>query len=181
MKTIVITLCLLTFTTFQLQAQTPKKNPVVEMLPTQGGRELRTGTPKHLPIKVTWRNVENPDWLRELEIEIESTSDKPIYHISFSLVPQELRVDGMEWSFTLRYGRGKLYDFSTPLLSSDVPLLKGQKVVLKINEANIKAWEHLRAQNNLPELTKLGLRFQSLSFGDGTGYADAQGTPVPER
>jgi uncharacterized ubiquitin-like protein YukD len=48
-------------------------------------REIDNQIPKHLPIKVTIKNLEkvkkldNEEWMRDLEIEIKNTGEKPIY------------------------------------------------------------------------------------------------------
>ena len=48
--------------------------------------------------------------------------------------------------------------------------------VLRIPEPDANGWEILRKKNNKPHPMKIGLVFQSLNFGDGTGFSDAGGT-----
>ena len=50
-----------------------------------------------------------------------------------------------------------------------------QSNVLKINQAEADAWETTRSKLKKPQPSKVGLVFQMLNFGDGTGYANAQG------
>lgn len=140
-------------------------------------RELRTGTPKHIPLKIKAKNVINEKWANDLEIEVTNTSDKPIYFLSFSLRLQGIKAaDGLEFGFWLHYGRPQLIDFSVPVESTDIPLLPNETCVLKIPEAEANGWETYRKKNNKPHPMKIGLVFQSLNFGDGTGFSDAQGT-----
>src|SRR4030095_2090720 len=172
---------LLAFLAFVVSTKTtatqtsPSSKQSVAVLPFQ--RQLGIGKPSHLPIKIKEKNINSDDWVHDLEIEVTNTSDKPIYFLSFSLIIQGMKgPNGQEMGFWLRYGRPQLLDFSTPLESTDVPLLPGEKCVLKIPEANAKGWETYRTRENKPQPTKVGLVFQSLNFGDGTGFNDAQGT-----
>jgi len=143
----------------------------------QSQRELRTGTPKHIPLKIKAKNVTNEKWVNDLEVEVTNTSDKPIYFLSFSLRLQGIKApDGVEFGFWLHYGRPQLIDFSVPLESTDVPLMPNETCVLKTPEAEANGWETYREKNNKPDPMKIGLVFQSLNFGDGTGFSDAQGT-----
>lgn len=145
--------------------------------PAQSQRELRTGTPKHIPLKIKAKNVTNEKWANDLEIEVTNTSDKPIYFLSFSLRLQGIKADdGVEFGFWLHYGRPQLIDFSEPLENTDVPLMPNETCVLKIPEEEAISWETYRKKNNKPHPMKVGLIFQALNFGDGTGFSDAQGT-----
>lgn len=72
----------------------------------------------------------------------------------------------------------QLNNFSTPIESTDKPLPPDQTIVLKIEDSIADGWENLRAKSNKPQPKKVGLVFQALNFGDGTGFMDTQGTPV---
>ena len=54
--------------------------------------------------------------------------------------------------------------------------MPNETCVLRIPEAEADGWETYRKKNNKPQPVKIGLVFQSLNFGDGTGFSDAQGT-----
>jgi hypothetical protein len=56
--------------------------------------------------------------------------------------------------------------------------MPNETCVLKIPEAEASGWETYRKKNNKPDPMKIGLVFQSLNFGDGTGFSDAQGTYI---
>ena len=71
------------------------KNGTLETTPTQQAeRELEDQIPKHLPIKIkikadkerAFKNLQNEDWHRDLELEIRNTGDKPIYYIDLLMV-----------------------------------------------------------------------------------------------
>src|SRR4028118_1708036 len=47
-------------------------------------RELEDKIPKHLPLKIKVKNLNNEKWARDVEVEVTNTGDKPIYHLSLS-------------------------------------------------------------------------------------------------
>lgn len=139
-------------------------------------RELGVGVPKHVPLKIKTKNINSKKWSHDLEIEVTNTSNKPIYYLSFMVVMQGIKSpEGKEHMFWVHYGRAQLNDFSTRLESTDTPLLPNESYVLKIDQADADAWETTRSKLKKPQPSKVGLVFQMLNFGDGTGYANAQG------
>jgi len=83
--------------------------------------------------------------------------------------------EGKEYMFWVHYGRAQLNDFSTRLENTDVPLQPNESYVLKIDPIDADSWETTRSKLKKPQPSKVGLVFQMLNFGDGTGYANAQG------
>src|SRR5689334_13398170 len=104
-------------------------------------REMGIGVPKHIPIKINVKNLNNENWANDFEVEITNKSDKPIYYLSLLVVPQG---ESETTAFWLHYGRPQLNNFSTPLESTDVPLLPDETCVLKIPEASANGWETFR-------------------------------------
>jgi hypothetical protein len=141
-------------------------------------RVMGIGIPKHIPIKVKVKNINNDKWAHDLEIEVTNKSDKPIYYLSLLVIPQSDNVADENVAFWLHYGRPQLNNFSTSILSTDVPLLPNETCVLKIPESSADGWERTRIKHDKPQPHKIGLVFQALNFGDGTGFMDTQGTPV---
>lgn len=141
-------------------------------------REMGIGVPKHIPLKIDVKNINNEKWAHDLEIKITNKSARPIYYLSFLVKPQSENPAEEKVAFWLHYGRPQLNNFSTPVESTDVPLLPDETIVLKIPESQANGWEIERTKNNKPQPRKVGLIFQALNFGDGTGFFDAQGTPV---
>src|SRR5215212_7843902 len=62
-------------------------------------RELENTVPKHLPIKVkikkekekAFKDLKNEKWLRDFELEVMNTGDKPIYFLSLSISLPEIK------------------------------------------------------------------------------------------
>lgn len=144
-------------------------------------RELEDKIPKHLPIKVKVKNLKNEKWARDLEIEVENRSNKPIYFLLLLLdLPDVLTENNHKLGFPLSYGRGDLVDFSTPLQPDDVPIRPGESYTFKIPERLRQGWERFVTRRGLSKDVpkKVRLVFQVLNFGDGTGFGTTGGVPV---
>jgi len=133
-----------------------------------------------LPLKVKVKNFHNVKWVRDLEVEVTNTSDKPIYFLEFFVVMRDVKsVNGNPVGFPLRYGRMALVDYTTPLQSDDVGIQPGETYTFKISERHLKGWEINK--ENRPEPKRVDLIFVQLNFGDGTGFQGTAGTPMPRR
>jgi hypothetical protein len=144
-------------------------------------RVLEDKIPKHLPLKIKIKNLNNEKWARDLEIEVKNTGDKPIYYLSFSLSLPEVKSDGgITVGFPLRYGRPELSDFKNRPLPEDVPIQPGETYTLKVPENLVKGWGQFRGRRNLPEPKKFEIKFRRLHYGDGTGFMSSGGLPFPK-
>lgn len=138
--------------------------------------------PRHLPIKVELKNLDKEPLLRNLEIKVTNTSNKPIYHLSMVIaLPDVLSPDDAPIGFPLRHGRMELVDFDEPLRPEDTPIKPGESYVFKIPERDMEAFESHAASVNL---THSGIRrvhffFNLINFGDKTGFMGMGGTPIP--
>jgi hypothetical protein len=144
-------------------------------------RELDDKIPKHLPIKVKVKNLNNEKWARDFEIEIENRSDKPIYYLGLTVVlPDVLTENNHKLGFPLQYGRGSLIDYNAPLRTDDVPIKPGESYTFKIPDHLHQEWERFVTRRALPKNKpkKVRLVFKSLNFGDGTGFGTTDGVPV---
>ena len=125
---------------------------------------------------VAVRNLNDKDWLKRLEIEVENHSDKPIYHVQlYVLFPRAKlrRSDGVigPIAIPLYYGRYDLMKEQNLAVSSDVPINPGQTYVFKVPEVakkNIEGWVASGAISE-KSLDSILLRVYAVSFGDGTG------------
>jgi hypothetical protein len=151
-------------------------------------RELVDTIPKHLPIKVkikkekekAFKDLKNEKWLRDFELEVTNTGDKPIYLLHMILVlPGITAPDGIEIGFSLHYGRKQLVDIETKAGPDDVPIKPGETHVFELSDLTVHSWERFRQRENKPDAKKIILHFQVLSFGDGTGFVSTSGIPIP--
>ena len=150
-------------------------------------REVVDKIPKHVPIKVKvkkperLKDLENEDWLGELEVEVTNTGTKPIYYFSISIyMPDVLAPTGSNMGYRLSYGRSKLVSIMEPVLRDDVPIHPGGVVVLRAPEDAAEGWKRVRAEGKVTNPKKLEFIFHGLNFGDGTGFVGTDGRPLPE-
>ena len=140
-------------------------------------RAFENKIPAHIPIKIkikkekeeSFKDLKNEKWLRELELEVTNTGDKPIYFLYIMLSPNvKDKEDGVELMYPLTYGRAELGDIVTKASNDDIPIKPGETQILKLGE--VPVWEQGVREKRWPQSTKFTAEIQSLSFGDGTGY-----------
>lgn len=157
--------------------------------PNKDEREIADRIPQHLPIKVKVMNEEkvkdlkNDNWLGDLEIEVKNIGDKPIYFLRLGLTFVDVKKDsGNEIGYSLVYGRAELIDIDNRAKPEDVPILPGATYVFKLHESYVKGWNWYRTRiEKKPHPKKIAIRFDTLNFGDGTGYVTSGGLPVLEK
>lgn len=149
-------------------------------------REMEYRIPSHLPIRVKLKNPENlkdlknEELLGDLEVEVTNTGTKPIYYLYIALVlPDVTTEDGVNIAYSLRYGRVQLYEPREPGRPDDVPLLPGESAALKLPADRVSAWKEFRNRGKLSNPKKLSFWFQTINFGDGTGFWTPDGRPFP--
>jgi hypothetical protein len=140
-------------------------------------RVFENKIPAHVPIKIkikkekeeSFKDLKNEKWLREFELELTNTGDKPIYFLYITM-DTDVKFDGSgpEIVFPLTYGRAELGDIVMKATSDDVPIKPRETIVLTAGDGT--AWEKAVREKRWPESTKFRAEIQVLSFGDGTGY-----------
>ena len=149
-------------------------------------RVFENTIPAHMPIKIkirkekeeSFKDLKNEKWLREFELEVTNTGDRPIYYLEIAM-DTEVKFEGSGPSivFSLRYGRWELGDIVTKATTDDVPIKPGETVILRVTDTT--AWEMGRRENRWPDATKFKAIPQVLSFGDGTGLWPTEPYPPP--
>src|SRR5215213_1699807 len=156
-------------------------------------RELEDRIPKHLPIKVkikkekekAFKDLKNEKWVRDFELEITNTGNKPIYFLSLIITlpeitaPYQIGPDENKMGFSIHYGSRHLYNIETRAGPDDISIKPGETYVHKFSDLEVEGWELFRKRENKPDAKKLMLDFQILSFGDGTGFWGNDGMAVP--
>ncbi len=155
---------------------------------SSGERELEDKIPKHLPIKVkikkekekAFKNLKNEKWVRDFQLEITNTGNKPIYFLSLSITLPELTApDGKNIGLVVHYGRGQLINIENKATRDDIPIMPGETYDFSFPSIVVESWEGFKQREKKPDPKKLILRFQALSFGDGTGFLGRNGMTVP--
>lgn len=157
--------------------------------PTSGGaafqeRILESSIRQQVPIEIkikkekeeSFKDLKNGKWVREFELEVTNTGEKPIYFLFLHLVT-DVRMGGTPLLFDLLYGRAELGDLVSKALPDDVPIKPKETYTFKLYPGQIPAWENSVADGDHPDATKINVVPQGLSFGDGTGYFG--NTPYP--
>jgi hypothetical protein len=141
---------------------------------SSGERKIENAVSERAPVKVKLKNerpfkdASNKNWARELEIEVKNTGDKPIYFINVAVVMPEIVIDGGKFMLGTSYGRTKLKLPGTPVEDSDVPILPGESITLKIRDGEVRAFEHLRdEEKRLGDPKRIEIEVQIINFGDG--------------
>jgi hypothetical protein len=149
-------------------SQEPQRE--IELVAPGQEKKLSLMVRPEIPLRFEVKNLNSKRWAHDLEVEVTNTSERPIYFFHFYVVLPGIKVAGSTFGFWMHYGRGKLLDFSTPLEKDDVPLLPGEKYTFKIAQGEAKAWETMKEREGRPEPKSIKIAFQSINFGDGTGY-----------
>ena len=157
--------------------------------PSTGGAGEEPGGPKRkvvdisdhtIPVRVSAvRNVDSVDWLKDMEVEIENKSNRPIYYVRIVLmfpdVPETTELDGIPrgLSATLRYGR---MDFALHpgeiAKPEDLPIRPGEKALLKLEPEKCESLRRYLSRHSVRDsmIKQLRFRIRDISFGDGSGY-----------
>ena len=147
-------------------------------------RVLENRTRQEVPVKIkikkdkeeSFKDLKNQKWVRDFELEVTNTGDKPIYYIFIDLVT-DVKMGGGPLIFSLHYGRAELGDLVTKARPDDVPINPKETYVFKLHPGQIPAWERSVAEGTHPDAKKLEIAIQGISFGDGTGIFG--NTPYP--
>lgn len=162
--------------------------------PPQNGAELQNQRlfenpiPKDVPIKVkikkekeeSAKSMTNEKWVREFELEVTNTGDKPIYFLFLHLIT-DVKFGGLPLMFSLVYGRVELGDIISKALPDDIPIKPGETHAFKIHAGQVSAWEKSVREERHAQASRIKIKLESLSFGDGTGYFGTQSYPPPRK
>lgn len=162
----------------------------------QEERVFENTLPKDAPLKFkikkekeqSFKDLKNEKWVRELELELTNTGDKPIYFLYMYLVTNvapgsEVVLNDMrgrgQVQLTVLYGRVELGDLISKAGPDDVPIKPGETYVFTIHRADVSSWEKSISSGAHPQPTRVQTLLQSVSFGDGTGLFGPSGQPYP--
>jgi hypothetical protein len=143
----------------------------------QGERVFENAIPENAPIKIkikkekekSFKELKNERWVREFELELTNTGDKPIYFVFIDLIT-DIKVGGDRLVFSLVYGRSELGDIITKAGPDDPSIKPGETYVFKIHPGQVPAWEQSVREKGHSDASRINAKLEMLSFGDGTGY-----------
>ncbi|HJQ69441.1 MAG TPA: hypothetical protein VKA70_10725 [Blastocatellia bacterium] len=183
-------LLLLTIFVLLLLASGVSRTVSTSTMPRQAaaGEERRaTYRRQGLPVIISAiRNLQNEDWLKNLEIEVQNNSDKPVYALMVKIhypdIPETTEVDGIPRGYVsaMVYGRLELLNRDQVASSEDVPIKPGQKHVFKIPEPQWRGLKSALARREIPEsiIKSIMIRISGIIFADGSGFLDDMAVPA---
>jgi hypothetical protein len=154
-----------------------------------GDRQLENLIPKNVPLGIRirkdkekeFKDLGNEKWAHDLELEVTNTGDRPIYEFYLYLILDVKDSSGQNVMAPVYYGRAELGDHRVRATPEDVPLKPGESCILKIHPGQLEAWDIIRREEGRPYPKKISVKFEMLSFGDGTGLMGPDGRAVPRR
>ncbi len=152
-------------------------------------RSVEDTIPSHVPIKVKLKkekeskvkSLTNENWVRDVQLEITNTSNKPIYYLALWIQMPDVRAeDGTPYGFSLRYGRGAFLSIGTLATKDDIPIKPGETITLKVRDSVAEGWDIRVGAGTVWQPRKIEFKLVHLSFGDGSGF-DGAGRAFPYR
>jgi hypothetical protein len=148
-------------------------------------REMHIQAGQNHPLAVKEiRNLQSAMLLRDLEVEVKNTSDKPIYYMRIHLTFPDINTgENQKYGFSLFYGNLRFNQLDERAGLQDKPINPGESYVFTIPEGKWKGFEVYKSKNNFSEAlakaltNRIELILLEVSFGDGTGYE--YGRPYP--
>src|SRR5580765_2428961 len=155
----------------------------------QEERILENLIPNHVPLRIKirkekekeFKDLNNERWARDFELQVTNTGDKPIYSFSLLLKLDVTAAAGYQIVAPISYGRIELSDHRIKAKPDDYYLAPGDSVILKFWPSQIEWWEKARQEEHRPHPKKIQVKFQNLSFGDGTGLVGDRGGAGPKK
>jgi hypothetical protein len=138
---------------------------------SQEKRSVKVREFKDMPLKVqAIRNLDKETWHKDLQIEVKNIGTKPIYSVlAYLEFLDQKPPDDSVTAIILRFGERKYIDIRVVGDPQDSHINPGDTYVFTIEDKYRKglAIKHEKS----PELfTHMELRFNLISFGDGTGF-----------
>lgn len=155
----------------------------------QEERQLEISIPRHVPLRIKveegkeqgFKDLNNENWARDFELEVTNIGTKPIYSMAFIVFLDVKAAEGFRIETHVSYGRVELSDHRVRAMADDIPIEPGDSWSLKIDPGQVGVWARKRQEEGRLLPKKVQVRFQNLSFGDGTGLMGPAGTPVPRK
>jgi hypothetical protein len=171
-KTVLLLFVLSMLAIFLMRAPLPSS-----IARAQGERVFENAIPENAPIRIrikqekenSFKDLKNENWVREFELEVKNTGDKPIFFIYINLLT-DVKFGDSPLIFALVYGRAELGDIITKAQPDDPSIKPGETYVFKIHPGQVPAWELSLREKSHPDASRIKAMIQMLSFGDGTGY-----------
>lgn len=151
--------------------------------------EIENKLPKNVPLKIEFKNYDKENWLRDLEIKVTNTGNKPIYYLALTLwldatYPENLGPgSGKQQVISFEFGDlRKFYSTEGKYLAGldDPAINPGDFYVFTVPENTLKNRELLEQRADFRDPQRGELEHSFTNFGDGTGILKG-GTPFSKK
>ena len=155
----------------------------------QGERQIENLIPRHVPISIkirsekesAFKDLSNPNWAHDFELEVTNTGNKPIYFLDLSVFFDVANSHGPELFTTLVYGRPEVGDVRVLPSPEDIPINPSESAILKVYPGTLKAWDIKGREQHWALPTRVQVKFQFLRFEDHSGFTGYEAVPTPRR
>ena len=152
-------------------------------------RSFESKIPAHVPLEVKIKKSKedkvkdagNRNWVRDFELEVTNTSDKPIYYLSLNIEMPDLKLEsGVLASFHIAFGRVEFLDnLDARPRADDVSIGPKSSHTFVIEQDNMLGYEKWRSLGNKEDALRIAVSMNFIAYGDGTGYTSLGGVPFP--
>lgn len=132
-------------------------------------KEIKNEIKKNVPLEIEFKNHDTKEWVRDLEIKVRNTGQKPIHYLWLILYLDTKDPKGNFKAYSFKFGRSSLYSTEAVAKDGDPAIFPGESHIFKVETSSVKAWNILKTREDYDHARKGALSLGFLNFGDGTG------------
>ena len=126
-------------------------------------------------------NLNAADFPVSLEIVVKNVSAKNIYGVNLMIKFPDTNINGLNLGYSLNYGDKRLHDYRNQAEPGEDFIPPGKTGIIKMLRNKAASFIRIVEKGDIPLSSTYNVRidFQTLNFGDGTGYLNK--FPYPQR
>jgi len=160
---------------FVLSAYSQDESVTVATAQDEDQITIEHNLPKFVPLKVELFNLDSADVLRDFEVKITNTGEKPIYSLRYSLRTVDVKISGAPLAFSFEYGRhdlsgGANESEENKVKSTDVPINPNESVTFKLPKNTVRVHNRNIELGMYPKPRIYELVLVDLTYADRTGF-----------
>lgn len=162
-------------TSFALPTYSQDESVSVAVAEDENKIRITHNLPEFVPLKVELFNLDSKDVLRDFEVKITNTGDKPIYSLRYALRSVDVKISGAPITYTFEYGRHALNSGANEseenkVRATDKPINPGESITFKLPERTVYVSEKNVELGMNPKIKIYELDFIDLTYADRTGF-----------
>jgi len=117
-------------------------------------------------------NLNAADFPLSLEIVVKNVSAKNIYGVNLFIKFPDSNINGLNLGYSLNYGDKRLHDYRNRATPDEDFIPPGKTGIIKMARNKAASFIYAVEKGDIPLSSTYNVRidFQTLNFGDGTGY-----------